>query len=240
MEAKSSVITPKESKILASQLEIEWLETQILQRKLALQTPPNNDDVTMLTDEDILQQQQAYSSHLEDLRSKADAMTQFNVTKDMIAKGLERSSYALRALYPVQDTSTGDALSMKLRQAEDMILERDKLVVQINQLLEELRNVDTESENLSYETSELRKQNRDLVCEFEQLQDSMDPLKLTTDYGSVTSSQPVERTKDKLLDMKNRLEISRNILLVKCFVGSPCIVLTDAVEIAFWISLFRD
>ncbi|KAI8062707.1 hypothetical protein BC940DRAFT_308171 [Gongronella butleri] len=216
--SSTKVLTAKEMQIVNNQVEIEWLKTQIAARRQALESTAsvNGFPLGNLTDEQVQVELEQYSQTIGRRRAQMDLLTQFNQTKDTLSRSLDKSHLTLQALFPDEPLSEGDAMSMKKRQTEQLILERDKLVVQANQLLDQLNDVTQEITDIRHKINDVRLTSRQITEELEKVRRMLvDPTmgNSVADTMSVSSTQTNERTKEKLRDAKNRLEITRNILL---------------------------
>ncbi|KAI8077869.1 uncharacterized protein BX664DRAFT_45377 [Halteromyces radiatus] len=216
----TSILSKKEQHILDNQLEIDWLKRQIEQRKQRdLGTySAIKEKIQNMTDEQVQEKLRAYPEHVAAIRVRMDIMAQYNLSKDRISENLDDSHYILDSLYP-RDTLTDEPSDLLKLQVQDLVVYRDKLVVEKMQLLEQLNEIQNRLTYLSAQAIVKYQENGQLVMNLDRVKQQavLEQQQIengTPAQGSVTSSQPTqERAIEKLHDIKNRLEIAKNVLM---------------------------
>ncbi|SAL95295.1 hypothetical protein [Absidia glauca] len=223
METSPPLLSKKEQHILDSQMEIEWLQRQIEQRKQGFDSfAANKENVAQLTDKQVLDELAIYSEKVEHTRVDMDIMSQYNLCKDRIVTNVDDNHYTLNALYPHLKPQSYGFDSEKIQQIQSLVMQRDKLAVEEMQLLEELDNIENQTMRLHTQIIEHHQDNQQLGADLatakeqQQQEQRQEPASQwrNTETASVVSSQATgDFNVDKLRDIQNRLETSKNILM---------------------------
>ncbi|KAG0172244.1 hypothetical protein DFQ28_001506 [Apophysomyces sp. BC1034] len=199
-------LTKKERQVLDSQREIDWLKRQIQQYEYALDAPSDTSQTVPDTpsEEDLLR----YKERVDGLRNQLDVIAQFNLSKDCMTRNLDASHFTRCALYPID----ADYNQLKRsQQVEDAVNERDQLVIEFMQLLDQLQKVKIKLAHTQRQITETHLENRELTQSLRQLNE--DELNDRTSAVSLTSSQDADGLADRMHEMRDRLEIARNVLI---------------------------
>ncbi|KAI9305240.1 hypothetical protein BJ944DRAFT_71532 [Cunninghamella echinulata] len=228
MQEITPLISKKEQLIIDNQIEIDWLKQQIQQKKkmLAIQDI-NKAKIENLTDEEVNEELQTYSNQLADIRMRMDIMTQFNQSKIRINEALEDGHFTLDTFYPPQ--LLDDVQQQKRDQMEKLIKQRDNLVLDVINIQKQLKELQIKTAKLQANIVESHQANKQLMETFEKAKTESKkaskptsgpygtsfPEGIISDKISVSSSQfTSEKSVEKINEIKNRLEIAKNVLIV--------------------------
>ncbi|KAF7728423.1 hypothetical protein EC973_006101 [Apophysomyces ossiformis] len=209
-------LTKKERQVLDSQREIDWLQRKIQQYEQALASPsspslPSSSSSSLRsslpdipTEEDLLH----YKSRVDGLRNQLDVIAQFNLSKDCMTRNLDASHFARCALYPI-DADYNQL--QRSQQVEDAIHERDALVTEFMQQLDQLQKLKIKLANTQRQITETHLENRQLMISLQQTNEG--DMNDRTSSVSLTSSQDPDGLAERVHEMRDRLEIARNVLI---------------------------
>ncbi|CAO3612119.1 unnamed protein product [Cunninghamella blakesleeana] len=229
MQNEISLISKKEQQIIDNQIEIDWLKQQIQQKKKMLATHTDStttvaETIKNLTDEQVNEEISTFTDRLAEIRIRMDIMTQFNLNKIRIKEVLENGHFTLDTLYPLN--LLDDIQQSKRDQMELLIKERDDLIMEVMAIQQQLKDIQIKTARLQAHIVEGHQENKSLMEIFERVKlESKKPSNSTSYSGpfpesilsdkmSVSSSQFTnDRSIEKLNEIKNRLEIARNVLM---------------------------
>ncbi|KAI8997720.1 hypothetical protein BDB01DRAFT_714207 [Pilobolus umbonatus] len=154
-------LTNKEKKIVDSEREILWLKRQIEQYET--ESTPDKDDIhipAVATSEHVEESVNIYRTHINSVRLQLDILSQFNLTKDELTKNIDYQHFTVESLYPKQSAFSD---TDRIQWIQDKIKERDELVVEFMNILNDLNQKKLQLNNVQKSIIDQHIVNREIV-----------------------------------------------------------------------------
>lgn len=172
--ASEEVLSSKEKQVLDSQRELLWLKRQIHQYE-----EEDKAEKAVIPEEasraDIIDTMPLYRAHINEMRGELDILTQYNNSKETLLEALNESHYAIKALYPERS----DHHDMEIKKlTQDLIDQRDELVLQFFLVQKELEARKNELTKLQHQVLQQHETNRGHMEKIKELKEiQLDPAR---------------------------------------------------------------
>lgn len=166
-----SILSSKEKQVLDSQREIEWLKRKIQQ----LTEEDCSEEVSIpdsATKENVQDSLSIYKDHVNKMKSELDVYIQYNKSKEEAIKVINEQHHTIDALYP-EPSNHHEMKKKKL--IEDYINQRDKLVTECLNLLQEYNVHKIELTQIQKEIIQQHLTNREALTKIKSFKQSPSP-----------------------------------------------------------------